>query len=57
MKIKDIPLDDIRQGKNWKVTSLEKGSFPDVALEELSIEEAEVFERADNVVYSAIFVT
>jgi hypothetical protein len=57
MKIKDITLDDIRKGNNWKVTSLEKGCFPDVPLEELSIEKAEAFESEDNIVYSTIFVT
>ncbi|MFN2510587.1 MAG: hypothetical protein ABR568_03990 [Pyrinomonadaceae bacterium] len=43
MKIKDITLDDIRSGKNWRVTLLVNGSFPDVPLEELSIEEGEEF--------------
>ena len=57
MKIKDITLDDIRKGRNWKVTSLEHGSFPDVPLEELSIQEADEFGPEDIVVYSTIFVT
>jgi hypothetical protein len=57
MRIKDITRDDIRQGKNWKLAALHNGTFPDVPLEELSIEEAEVFQPDDHVVYSTIFVT
>jgi hypothetical protein len=57
MKIKDITLDDIRKGRNWRVTSVEHGAFPDVPLEELAIEEAEEFESEDMIVYSTIFVT
>ena len=58
MQIKDITLDDIRQGKNWKVVLPEDGSFPDdIPLEGLTVEEAAEFEPEDYVVYSTIFVT
>ncbi len=57
MRIKDITLDDIRKGKNWRVTLLVNGSFPDAPLEELSIEEGEEFGPEVYVVYSTIYVT
>src|ERR687891_85700 len=56
MKIRDITLEDIRNGKNWKlVNPREFSGIP--ALEDLSIEECESFRPEDYVVYSAMFVT
>jgi hypothetical protein len=57
MQIKDITLDDIRQGKNWKVISPESIHWDDVLLEEIPIEECQRFHEEDLIVYSVIFVT
>ena len=56
MRISDISLDDIRQGKNWKLLDPDEflGSLP---MEEMSIEPLERFGPEDYVVYSAIYVT
>ena len=56
MRIRDITLDEIRNGKNWKlVNPQEVGEI--LAMEDLSIAECEDFRPEDYVVYSAIFVT
>lgn len=58
MRIKDITLDDIRGGKNWKVVLPEDGVFPEaIPLEEVAAEEADEFGPGDYIAYSSIFVT
>jgi hypothetical protein len=57
MQIKDITIDDIRQGKNWKAQSSEDFWLQDNPLEILPVVEANRFESEDLIVYSAIFVT
>lgn len=56
MKIRDIGLDEVRNGKNWKLVDPKEllGNLP---LEDVSIEEAEHFGPEDYVVYSALFAT
>jgi hypothetical protein len=57
MQIKDITLDDIRRGKNWRIPLLKSGSLPDVPLEELPVEDTDEFMPDDMIVYTSIFVT
>ena len=57
MRIRDITLEEIRQGKNWKVTHDEAFDWENDPLESLSIVEATEFEPEDEIVYSAIRVT
>jgi hypothetical protein len=52
-KIKDVSIEEIKQGQNWKVYVPEDPNLP---LEEWEIEVAEVFLPEDNIAYSAIFV-
>ncbi len=56
MQIKDITIEDIRQGKNWKAQSPEEFGWEDNPLEDLSIGEATEFEPDDTVIYSVIVV-
>jgi hypothetical protein len=56
MQIKDIKIDDIRQGKNWKAQSPEDFWQQDNPLEDLSIVEATDFEPEDTIIYSVIVV-
>lgn len=56
MQIKDITLEDIRQGKNWKAQSPEDFNWEDNPLENLSIVEATEFESADMIIYSLLLV-
>lgn len=56
MRIRDITLDEIRQGKNWKLVN-PREMLGDSPLEDVSIEECESFLPEDYVVYSAIYVT
>lgn len=55
MKIKEILLDDIRKGSNWKLTCVENEL--DLPVEEWSIEHCDHFNLEDNIVYSGISVT
>lgn len=57
MQIRDISLDDIRLGKNWKVLSAEEFDWTNDVLENLSIIEATDFGPEDLIVYSAVSVT
>jgi len=56
MQIKDITIEDIRQGKNWKAQSPEDFWWQDNPLEDLSIVEATEFEPEDTIIYSVIYV-
>lgn len=56
MKIRDISLDEIRKGKNWKLVD-PRELLGELALEDVSIAESEQFGPEDYVVYSAIFAT
>jgi hypothetical protein len=56
MQIKDITIDDIRLGKNWKVLSPNTVNWGMVLLEELFIVEIEKLGQQDVIVYSAVFV-
>ena len=56
MRIRDITLDEIRQGKNWKLVN-PREMIGDAPLEDVSIEECESFRPEDYVVYSAMYVT
>ena len=56
MQIKDITIEDIRQGKNWKAQSPEEFGWEDNPLEDLSIGEATEFEPDDTIIYSVIVV-
>src|SRR5687768_3622654 len=56
MQIKDITIEDIRQGKNWKAQSAEDFGWEDNPLEDLSIVEATEFEPDDTVIYSLLVV-
>lgn len=55
--IKDITIDEIRQGKNWKVISPENIDWENILLEAIPIEACEKFNVSDLIVYSAVFVT
>jgi hypothetical protein len=55
MKIKEISLDQIRRGSNWKLTCIEDELH--LPVEEWSIESCELFKDEDSIVYSGIFVT
>ena len=57
MQIKDITIDDIRQGKNWKVQSPDSVRWQEILMEDLFISEAQDFEQEDMIVYSTIFVS
>ena len=53
-KIKDITINEIILGKNWKLTLPEDFDIP---MEEWEIQDTDTFNEEDNIVYSAIFVT
>jgi hypothetical protein len=56
MQIRDLTLNDVREGKNWK--GLASVDFWESSpLETLPIAECGAFEPNDYVVYSALFVT
>jgi hypothetical protein len=57
MRIRDITVADIGQGKNWKVKSTEDFDWENDPLEDLSIVDASDFEPEDEIVYSALYVT
>lgn len=56
MQIKDITIEDIRLGKNWKAQSPEDFGWQVNPLEDLSIVEATEFEPEDTIIYSVIVV-
>ena len=56
MKIKDITLDDIRCGKNWRVINIEKFTSESLKMEELEIEPLENYGPEDTLVYSGLSV-
>ena len=56
MQIKDITIEDIRQGKNWKAQSAEDFAWENSPLEDLPIVAATEFEPEDIVIYSALAV-
>lgn len=55
MKINEITVEQIREGKNWKVVN--SNEFAELELEDMQIAEQVEFSADDYVVYSAIFVT
>ncbi len=57
MRICDLNILDIRQGKNWKVLSADEFDWENDPLENLSLTEAPDFQPENLVVYSAIFVS
>jgi hypothetical protein len=57
MRIRDISITDIAQGKNWKVLSTENFDWENNRLEALPIAEATEFEPEDEIVYSGVYVT
>ena len=57
MRIKDISVSDIKEGRNWKVLSPEDIDWDNILLEETPIEECFDFDDEDLIVYSAIFVS
>ena len=54
MKIRDITLQENKEGKNWKVFPSRSENVP---IEEWDIESSDSFNSDDNVAYSALFVT
>ncbi len=52
-KIKDITLEEIKSGKNWKYYPPIDFSIP---MEEWEIEDVDSFEESDHIVYSVILV-
>ena len=57
MKIRDILIRDIQEGKNWRFVPPENEEWVDLPIEEWGpIEEATEFLRTDHVVYSALTV-
>ncbi len=62
MKIKDIKLEDVAAGKNWKVRDgsgtfeVDLSGSARVEFIQLEIEEAEEFTEDDYIVYSGIFL-
>ena len=59
LRIRDLTIDDIRSGQNWKVTDPEE--FLQIGetlnLEDIHIAKAEPFSEKDWVAYSALFLT
>jgi len=55
MKIKEVRLEHIAAGTNWKV--VQEGEFDfDLPLEEWDIEQADEFDMEDTVAYSGVYV-
>ena len=54
MKINEITVEQIKEGKNWKVVSFD--GFLELELEDMTIAECSDFSAEDYVVYSTIFV-
>ena len=57
MRIKDISINDIKEGKNWKVLSPENIDWDKISLEELSIRDSSDFNEDYLILYSAVFVS
>lgn len=59
LRIRDLTVDDIRFGKNWKVTDPHELLFigKTLNLEDIHVSETESFSEEDTIAYSAIFVT
>lgn len=57
MKIRDITVRDIREGKNWRFLVPDDGNYVDLPMEEWGpIQEAKEFVPQDHVLYSGITV-
>jgi hypothetical protein len=56
MKIKDINVDDVRAGMNWRVLNPDKLLEPDFLMEDLEIEPLGQYIPSDTLVYSGIWV-
>ena len=56
MRIRDIPLAEIRAGRNWRLTSEQEPEWPDQPLEDWQIEPALTLRAEDSVVYSGVYV-
>ncbi len=59
LRIRDLTIDDIRSGQNWRVTDPEKlaEAGETFNLEDVHIAKAESFSRKDTVAYSGVYVT
>ena len=56
MQIKDITINDIRTGKNWRVPDPDSMLDEDFPLEDLEIEPLSSYEPSDTLVYTGIYV-
>lgn len=56
MRIRDISLADIRDGKNWRVINPDNVRKDGFAMEDLEIESLENYKEGEKVVYSGILV-
>ena len=59
MRIRDITIDDIKSGKNWKVINPDELLLVEDAinLEDIHISKSEHFCKDDIIVYSSVYVT
>ena len=57
MRILDIDIEDIRNGKNWRVCDPDALGSEDFPLGQTEIEECTEFRVKDIIVYSAVYVT
>ena len=56
MRIRDIPLAEIRAGRNWRLRSTQDPTWPEQPLEDWQIEAADTVEPEDSVIYSGVYV-
>src|SRR5262245_8815854 len=57
MRIRDIQLSEVAEGKNWRLRRIDSEQWWEQAIEEWLVEPADVLDAEDLAVYSAIFVS